>query len=145
MRKVRSIVFLLFLFTCSDFMSLNAASGRWWRSLLWSIRSSTLLNPAKDLSWRFLMLLNLPENKTPSVYLKRKFLCWLILKKKKKKTPKKALACYLWYVTYVWAAYFVVLDVCVFSYPKFMRLVCAGRPGGIASNERKVQWTSLAW
>lgn len=39
--------------------------------------------------------------------------------------------------------------VCVYweacPYPKFMRRVCAGKPGGMASRERKVQWTSLAW
>lgn len=33
----------------------------------------------------------------------------------------------------------------VFFYPKFMRRVCAGSPGGMVSRERKVQWTSLAW
>lgn len=30
-------------------------------------------------------------------------------------------------------------------YPRLMRRVCAGKPGGTASSERKVQWTSLAW
>ena len=43
-------------------------------------------------------------------------------------------------------AYFhaLIRFVCL-SYPKFMRRVCAGRPGGTVSRERKVQWTSLAW
>lgn len=39
--------------------------------------------------------------------------------------------------------YFHVVYLCTglhaFSYPKFMRRVCAGRPGGMLSRERKVQ------
>lgn len=52
--------------TCSDFISLKTASGRWWMLLLWSMRSSTFFSPARDLSWSPLMLLNLQEQRNHS-------------------------------------------------------------------------------
>lgn len=30
-------------------------------------------------------------------------------------------------------------------HPKFIRRVYRGRPGGMVSRDRKVQWTSLVW
>lgn len=71
--------------TCRDFISLKTASGRWWRLLLWSMRSSTFFSPASDLSWIPLMLLNLQEhrnhshiNKSTDIFTFYSHLCMLI-------------------------------------------------------------------